>query len=95
MSQERTNRWPSPQTPATATPASPRSAQTTQAQVHVVGQYIKDLSFESPNVRKLIGGPGDQPQLRVEVHVNANKVVGQGFRERHSVQGRGHQQGRA
>ena len=53
---------------------NPPVGQTTQAQVHVVGQYIKDLSFESPNVRKLIGGPGDQPQLRVEVHVNANKV---------------------
>ena len=26
-------------------------------QVRVVGQYIKDLSFENPNVRKLIEGP--------------------------------------
>ena len=48
-------------------------------QVRVVGQYIKDLSFENPNVRKLIDGPGEKPQLRVEVNVNANKVTDKMF----------------
>ena len=43
-------------------------------QVRVVGQYIKDLSFENPNIRKLIGGPGEKPSLRVEVNVNATKM---------------------
>ena len=43
-------------------------------QVRVVGQYIKDLSFENPNIRKLMEGPGDQPALRVEVNVNATKM---------------------
>ena len=52
----------------------PSAGDTAQVQVHVAGQYIKDLSFESPNVGKLIGGAGDQPTLRVEVHVNANKA---------------------
>jgi preprotein translocase subunit SecB len=45
-----------------------------QVQVRVVTQYIKDLSFENPNVRKLLGGPGDNPNLRIEVNVNASKV---------------------
>ena len=44
-------------------------------QVRVVGQYIKDLSFENPNIRKLIDGPGDKPALRVEVNVNATKMA--------------------
>ena len=44
-------------------------------QVRVVGQYIKDLSFENPNIRKLIDGPGEQPALRVEVNVNATKMA--------------------
>jgi preprotein translocase subunit SecB len=43
-------------------------------QVRVVGQYIKDLSFENPNVRKMLDGPGEKPALRVEVNVNATKV---------------------
>jgi preprotein translocase subunit SecB len=45
-----------------------------QAQVRVLGQYIKDLSFENPNIRKLLDSPGEAPNLRVEVNVNADKV---------------------
>jgi preprotein translocase subunit SecB len=48
-------------------------------QVRVVGQYIKDLSFENPNVRKLIDGPGEKPTLRVEVNVNATKMTERAF----------------
>jgi len=54
--------------PPPAGPAGP------PLQVRVVCQYIKDLSFENPNIRKLIDGPGEQPALRVEVNVNATKM---------------------
>ena len=57
----------------------PPAGDAAQVQVHVVGQYIKDLSFENPNVRKLIATPGDQPSLRVEVNVNAAKVADKVF----------------
>jgi preprotein translocase subunit SecB len=50
-----------------------------QVQVRVVGQYIKDLSFENPNVRRLLGGAGEQPALRVEVNVNATKLADKMF----------------
>jgi len=50
-----------------------------QAQVRVVAQYIKDLSFESPNVHKLLDGPGEAPNLRVEVNVNASKITNTTF----------------
>jgi preprotein translocase subunit SecB len=46
-----------------------------QVQVRVLGQYIKDLSFESPNVHKLFESPGEAPSLRVEVNVGASKVA--------------------
>jgi len=46
-----------------------------QAQVRVIAQYIKDLSFENPNVRKLLENPGEAPNLRVEVNVNASKLT--------------------
>jgi preprotein translocase subunit SecB len=42
-------------------------------QVRVLGQYIKDLSFENPNVGKLVSTPPEKPNLRVEVNVNAAK----------------------
>jgi preprotein translocase subunit SecB len=41
-------------------------------QAQVVGQYIKDLSFENPNVDKIMGaGPGDNPNIQLEVNVDA------------------------
>lgn len=43
-------------------------------QAKVLNQYIKDLSFENPNIRKLMAGPGDPPNLKVEVNVNAERL---------------------
>lgn len=41
-------------------------------QAQVVGQYIRDLSFENPNVDKLMGdGPGENPHIQIEVNVDA------------------------
>jgi preprotein translocase subunit SecB len=48
-------------------------------QARVVAQYIKDLSFENPNVGKLLDGPGERPNLQVEVNVNAVRVSGDLF----------------
>ena len=40
----------------------------------MLGQYIKDLSFENPNVRRLFDNPGSPPELRIEVNVNVTKL---------------------
>jgi preprotein translocase subunit SecB len=45
-----------------------------QIKARVLGQYIKDLSFENPNVRRLFENPGSSPNLRIEVNVNVAKV---------------------
>ncbi len=42
--------------------------------VRVLGQYVKDLSFESPNVVKLLAGPPDNPQLNLEINVATAKT---------------------
>jgi preprotein translocase subunit SecB len=42
-----------------------------QPQRTVLAQYIKDLSFESPNAPQSLQGPGQNPQLKVGVNVNA------------------------
>ena len=42
--------------------------------VNVVGQYIKDLSFENPNIGKLLKEPGDNPNLQLSINVNAQGV---------------------
>lgn len=43
-------------------------------QARIVNQYIKDLSFENPNIRKLMKESGEPPKLNVEVNVLAEKV---------------------
>ena len=56
----------------------------------MVGQYIKDLSFENPNVGKLLEGPATIRNLKIEVNVNARQAHRTGpLRERHRVQGQG------
>ena len=42
-------------------------------QIRVVGQFVKDLSFENPNIERLFAGPGEDPNLQVEVNVAAQK----------------------
>jgi len=42
-----------------------------RAQLTVLAQYIKDISFESPGAPQSLQGPGQNPQLKVGVNVNA------------------------
>lgn len=40
-----------------------------------VAQYIKDFSFENPSIERLLQGTGDEPNLKVEVNVNARPMA--------------------
>jgi preprotein translocase subunit SecB len=55
---------------AAPTPEAPPSP-ATAAQLNVLGQYIKDLSFENPGAPQALQAPGQNPQLQVSVNVNA------------------------
>jgi preprotein translocase subunit SecB len=55
--------------PSPAPKAQPEQA--AQPQLNVLAQYVKDLSFESPNSPQSLQGPGENPQLKVGVNVNA------------------------
>ena len=50
------------------------AAATQPAQVRVMGQFIKDLSFENPSVGRIPIEPNEQPNIRIEVNVNAQNV---------------------
>ena len=52
----------------------PAGPQQLQIQVRVLGQYIKDLSFESPNIRKLLSGAPENPNLNLEINVHPEQV---------------------
>ena len=53
------------------------SASVEQAQFNVLAQFIKDLSFESPNTPDSLRGPGEDPNLQVNVTVAADKIEGE------------------
>ena len=52
-------------------PAAPPSG---QVQVRIAGQYIKDLSFENPNIGKLIANQPENPNLDVEINVHVEEL---------------------
>jgi preprotein translocase subunit SecB len=57
---------------AEAPGASPATAKVpAQPQLAVLAQYTKDLSFESPGSPQTLKGPGQNPELKVSVNVNA------------------------
>ena len=47
-------------------------------QCRILSQYIRDLSFESPSIDRALDGPGANPNLELEVNVNARSL-----RDRH------------
>lgn len=46
----------------------------TGAQLRVLTQYIKDLSFENPNAPRTVGPLPEQPQIAVRVDVGAQRL---------------------
>ena len=59
---------------ATGNGAAAAAAGEQAFQARVVSQYTKDLSFENPNVERLIEGPLKEPRMEVEVNVNARRM---------------------
>jgi preprotein translocase subunit SecB len=43
-------------------------------QVRILNQYVKDLSFENPNIGKQMLAQNESPNLQVEVNVNAQRL---------------------
>jgi preprotein translocase subunit SecB len=50
------------------------NAEIQSVNARVVAQYIKDLSFENPNIAKLLEGPGESPNLEINVDVKSQQM---------------------
>ena len=66
---ERPDEAPAGAAPPQSASASPRAM--TDAQIAILAQYVKDLSFESPGAPQTLQAPGENPELKVGVNVNA------------------------
>jgi preprotein translocase subunit SecB len=56
-------------------PAPSPSAQPTQAQLTVLGQYIKDFSFENPNAPRSLTSQQTQPAINIQINVGAQQLA--------------------
>lgn len=43
--------------------------------MNIMGQYLKDLSFENPNAPQSLNNPDAQPQIDISVNVNARTLA--------------------
>ena len=62
-----------PDTPSSQ-PLVPAAGEQTVINARAVAQYIKDLSFENPNIGKLLQGPGDNPNLQLNIEVKSQQM---------------------
>jgi preprotein translocase subunit SecB len=54
----------------------PDSAQPNQLpQLNVLGQYVKDFSFENPNAPRSLAPSQEQPQLNVQINVGVGQIA--------------------
>ncbi len=62
-------------------PASPgaQAGQRAQPSMKILGQYLKDLSFENPNSPQSLGGQQGQPEINIQVNVNAKPMAASDF----------------
>ncbi len=43
-------------------------------EAQILGQFIKDLSFENPSMGRVVLAPGENPNIKVEVNVEARRT---------------------
>lgn len=53
-------------------PAEPQFGQPAPPQINVLGQYVKDFSFENPNAPRSLAPTQDQPQINVQINIGIN-----------------------
>jgi preprotein translocase subunit SecB len=54
--------------------ASPVTGPTPAPQMKILGQYLKDLSFENPNAPQSLNTQATQPEISISVNVNARTI---------------------
>lgn len=68
---------------ATEAPAEtqqvPASAQGQQPSLKILGQYLKDFSFENPNAPQSLAPQQQQPDINIAVNVNARNMAPNDF----------------
>jgi preprotein translocase subunit SecB len=62
-------------TPGNGGPAQAPETQQGQAQLNVLGQYVKDFSFENPNAPRSLAPTQVQPAINIQINVGAQQLA--------------------
>jgi len=60
-------------------PSSPSAVPDAAPQMKILGQYLKDLSFENPNAPQSLNTQAGQPEISISVNVNARTLTATDF----------------
>jgi preprotein translocase subunit SecB len=61
--------------PGNGGPAQAPGTQQGQAQLNVLGQYVKDFSFENPNAPRSLTPTQTQPAINIQINVGAQQLA--------------------
>jgi preprotein translocase subunit SecB len=64
---------PAPAAPVTLETPAPQPG--SQPSMRILGQYLKDLSFENPNAPQTLAPQESQPDINISVNVNARNLA--------------------
>ena len=64
------------------------------AQLNVLAQYTKDLSFENPNAPSSLAPQAQPPQINIQINVGANSVAENEYEVTLSVEGKAENEGK-
>jgi preprotein translocase subunit SecB len=62
-------------TPGNGGPAQSPADQKAQPQLSVLGQYIKDFSFENPNAPRSLAPNQTQPAIQIQINVGVSQIA--------------------
>jgi preprotein translocase subunit SecB len=68
-----------PATPAGAELKAPPPQPGTQPSMRILGQYLKDLSFENPHAPQSLAPQKAQPEINISINVNARNLAPSDF----------------
>jgi preprotein translocase subunit SecB len=79
--------------PGNGGPAPTPNAQQGQAQLSVLGQYIKDFSFENPNAPRSLAPTQTQPAINIQINVVVQQLAETDFEVSLKLEGKAESEG--
>jgi preprotein translocase subunit SecB len=68
--------------------AQPQQGQQSAPQLNVLGQYIKDFSFENPNAPRSLTPSQTQPSINIQIHVGVGQLAPTDFEVSLKIEGK-------